>query len=140
MRAEFSVYRDAGEFVRDGSAAAMYTTGQQQEEWLKSATAWQKRPSNTSRRAGMDISIYLEKYLNVSQKSTPVVDAFMNVVDEELAEYCRPDKFEKGILYVHCLPGPCLHQLRMKETEIIEKIKTLCPKAKLRALRFIVKN
>jgi hypothetical protein len=119
--------------------AAMYTAGQEQEKWLRSATAWQKRPSNTQ-RAGTEIANYLERYLNVSQRSNPVADAFMNVVDEGLAGHCRPDKFDKGVLYIHCSPGPCLHQLRIDEAEMIEKIKTLCPKAKLRAIRFKIKN
>lgn len=90
-------------------------------------------------RAGTEIAGYLERYLGVSKKTQPVAEAFMKAVGAGMADYCRPDKYEKGVLYVHCLPGPCLHQLRTEQAKIMEAIKTLCPAVKLRALRFTVK-
>lgn len=110
-----------------------------QELLLRSATAWQRKPRITSVRAGADIIAYLEHYLGVSKKGQPAADAFMKAIGSEWAEYCRPEKYEKGVLYVQCQPGPCLHQLRTEQGKIIETIKVLCPSVKLRALRFIVK-
>lgn len=118
----------------------MRTAGHEQDTWLKSATAWQKKTVNTTVRAGTDIAIYLQQYLSTAQESMPVAKAFLNVVDEALAAHCHPVKYERGILFVQCSPGPFLHQLRTREREFTEQIKQLCPKAKFRALRFTVKN
>jgi hypothetical protein len=125
--------------VKNSGTTTRHTAAQQQELWLRSATAWQRKPRTTSVRAGTEIVNYLERYVGVSKKTQPVAEAFMKAVGTELVEYCRPDKYEKGVLYVHCLPGPCLHRLRTEQAKIIETIKTLCPAVKLRALRFTVK-
>jgi hypothetical protein len=125
--------------VRNKGATSQ-TAAQQQELWLKSATAWQKKPRITTLRAGTDIVHYLEQYLGTSKKTQPVAEAFIKVIGTEWSAYCRPDKYEKGVLYIHCSPGPCLHQLRTEQTKIIEMMKTLCPSIKLRALRFTIKN
>jgi hypothetical protein len=125
--------------VKNSGTTTSHTAVQQQEQWLRSATAWQKRPRITSVRAGTDIISYLERYLGVSKKTQPAAEAFMKAIGTELAEYCKPDKFEKGVLSVCCLPGPCLHQLRTEQTKIIETINKLSPGVKLRALRFTVK-
>jgi hypothetical protein len=125
--------------VKNSGTTTRYASAQQQELWLRSATAWQRKPRITSVRAGTEIVGYLERYLGVSKKAQPAAEAFMKAIGTELAEYCRPDKYEKGVLYVHCLPGPCLHQLRTEQAKIIETIKILCPAVKLRALRFTVK-
>ena len=115
-------------------------TDAQQEKLLKSATAWQKRPYQTTGQAGPDIVVYLEKYLDINRKTEPVVKAFMDAIGDEYANFCRPDKFDKWILYIGCGSGPYLHQLKTREQELIEQINRLCPKAKLRAMRFHVKN
>lgn len=117
----------------------MRMDAQQQENLLKSATAWQKKPPQAASRAGQDIIHYLERYLDVNKKTGPVVQAFLDIVGDD-ADHCRPEKFDKGILYVGCSSGPYLHQLRMRQQELIEQINGMCPKAKLRAMRFHVNN
>ncbi len=121
----------------------MITTAEdkkRQEKRLRSATVWQKKPLQAPEQVGATVVLCLEQYMDVSGKREPVVAAFREVVDDRLLEYCQPDKLDRGILYVRCSPGPYLHLLKMREAEIIEKIKTLCPKVKLWAVRFRVKN
>lgn len=125
--------------MKNSGTTIRQVSAERQEQWLRSATAWQRKPRTTSVRAGTEIVNYLERYVGVSKKTQPVAEAFMKAVRTELVEYCRPDKYEKGVLYVHCLPGPYLHQLRTEQAKIMETIKTLCPAVKLRALRFTVK-
>jgi hypothetical protein len=111
---------------------------EQQEQWLRSATAWQRRPFMSSEPVGALVVRYLEQHLGVFEKSESTAAAFGEAVGEPLLEHCRPDKFEKGVLYVHCSPGPYLHLLKTRETELTEKIRTMCPKARLRAIHFSV--
>lgn len=121
----------------------MITTAEdkkRQEKRLRSATAWQKKSPKAPEQAGATIALCLKQYLNISGKSESIIVAFRKVVDDRLLEYCQPDKFDRGILYVRCSPGPYLHLLKMREAEIVEKIKTLCPKVKLWAVRFRVKG
>ena len=121
----------------------MITTAEdkkRQEKQLRSATAWQKKPSQAPEQAGTTIALCLKQYLNISGKSESIIVAFRKVVDDRLLEYCQPDRFDNGVLYVRCSPGPYLHLLKTGEMEIVEKIRALCPKAKLRAIRFRVKN
>jgi len=121
----------------------MITTAEdkkRQEKQLRSATAWQKKPLQAPEQAGATVVLYLEQYMDVSGKREPVVAAFREVVDDRLLEYCQPDRFDNGVLYVRCSPGPHLHLLKTGEMKIVEKIRALCPKAKLRAIRFRVKN
>lgn len=125
--------------MKNSTTIICQASTERQELFLRSATAWQKKPRVTSVRAGTEIINYLERYVGVSKRTQPVAEAFMKAVGTEMADYCRPDKYEKGVLYVHCLPGPYLHQLRTEQTKIMEIIKTLCPAVKLRALRFTVK-
>ena len=125
--------------MRNNRAATSQTAAQQQEQWLKSATAWQKKPKTTTVQAGVDIIGYLEQFLGTTKKAQPVAEAFMKAVGAEWSQYCRPDKYEKGVLYIYCSPGPYLHHLRTEQTKIIETMKTLCPSIKIKALRFTVK-
>lgn len=118
----------------------MQTAAQKQERLLRSAIAWQRRPYDTSRQAGPDIVNYLEKYLSESQRGTPVAAAFMRIVGCDLTKHCRPEKFDKGTLYVTCDPGPFMHQMRIMEEELIEKINTVCPRARLRKILLTVKK
>jgi hypothetical protein len=111
-----------------------------QEKLLISATAWQRKPRNTTVRAGTDIVGYLEQFLGASKKSQPVIEAFIKVIGTEWAGICCPDKYEKGTLSVQCQPGPCMHFLKTEQANIIAAIKNICPTAKLRALRFIIKH
>jgi hypothetical protein len=118
--------------------AAGSASQQRQDAWLRSATAWQKRPFVSSEPVGAIAARYLKQNLGGLQAGGSVVAAFEQVVDERLLEYCRPDRFEKGILYIRCLPGPYLHLLKTREVELTEKLRAVCPKARLRAMRFKV--
>jgi hypothetical protein len=114
------------------------TRKERQEQWLRSATAWQRRPFLSSEPVGAIAARYLEQHLGVFEKSESTAAAFGEAVGWPLLEYCRPDKFEKGVLYVHCSPGPYLHLLKTREVELTEKTRAMCPKARLRAIRFSV--
>ena len=113
---------------------------QQEEAWLKSATAWQKRPYHAARRAGSEIAVYLDHYIKVAKKSGSAAQAFMSVVNKEIADHCRPEKLNKGILYIQCDSGSYLHLLRTQEAEILKKINVQCPRANIRTLRFKIRN
>jgi len=118
--------------------AVEFANKEQQEQWLRSATAWQRRPFMSSEPVGAIAVRYLEQYLGVFERGKSAAAAFEEAVGGPLLEYCRPDKFEKGVLYVHCSPGPYLHLLKTREAELTEKIRAMCPKARLRAIRFSV--
>lgn len=106
----------------------------QEEQRLISATQWQKKPPKPLETIRSEVSVYLEQCSKITAKTEPVVAAFNELLGP-LTRIYKPDRFERGILYVFSPAGPYLHQMKTMEHEIIAKLNTICPKAKIRAIR-----
>ncbi|MGH2272421.1 DUF721 domain-containing protein [Anaerohalosphaeraceae bacterium U12dextr] len=112
----------------------------QQEQYLRSATAWQKKTPPGPQPLGEALSHYMNVYVKGLRCGGTIAAAFEQVIGTELAPYYRADRFTRGILYIQSPPGPYLHRLKMMETEIVEKLQAHCPGTRIKEIRIQVKG
>lgn len=112
----------------------------QEEQLLRSATAWQKKPPKGPQQLGTALGGYMKVYVDGLRRGGTVAAAFEQAIGSELAQFYRADQFSRGILYIQSPPGPYMHRLKMMETEIVEKLQAICPGTKIKEIRIKVKN
>jgi hypothetical protein len=111
----------------------------QEDQLLISATAWQRKPVKSPQAIGSEVTYFLRQYTKTADKAAPVIAAFNDILGP-LTRYYKPDRIERGILYVLSPAGPYLHQFKMMECDILDKINAACPRAKIRAVQCKVNN
>ncbi len=65
-----------------------------------------------------------------------VITRWNEVVGERIAAVARPDRFEKGILFVTVSSAPWRAELTLRRQEIIDKINTAAGGTVVRDIRF----
>ena len=98
-----------------------------QEKLLRSATAWQRRKKQTTNRFGLEAQEYLKARKRTFEKNSDVVDAFQQVLPQQLNEHCQLVKISSGQVYIEVEPGPYMHEMQMLSSELLEHIKGRCP-------------
>jgi predicted nucleic acid-binding Zn ribbon protein len=110
-----------------------------EDQLLISATAWQRKPVKGPQAIGSDVDVFLKRCTKTAATTEPVIAAFNELLGP-LTQYYRPDRIERGVLYVLSPAGPYMHQLKTMEHDILDKINAACPRAKIRAVRCKVNN
>ncbi len=111
----------------------------QEDQLLASAVAWQKKPVRVPQAIGSDVNVFLKQCVKTAEKIEPVIAAFNEILGP-LTRFYKPDRIERGILYVFSPAGPYLHQFKMMEHEVLDKINKVCPRAKIWAIQCKVNN
>lgn len=111
----------------------------QEDQLLISATAWQRKPIKSPQAIGSEVAYFLRQHTKAAEKTSPVIAAFNEILGP-LTRYYKPDRIERSVLYVLSPAGPYLHQFKMMERDILDKINAACPRARIRAVQCKVNN
>ena len=98
-----------------------------QDKLLRSATAWQWRKRQTTSRLGADAQGFIQARKRTLEKNTAVVDAWEQVLPQQLAEHSRIIKISAGQIYVEVEPGAFMHEMQLLSSELLEHIRGRCP-------------
>ncbi len=110
-----------------------------EDNLLKSATRWQKRPPVTWRRAGETAEIFLRRNQRDLNRNAAIVDAWDSIIPPGLKPHCRLDRRVGGQLTVQATPGPYMHQLQMMQRELLDELNHRC-RTDIQKLRIVPMN
>ena len=111
-----------------------------EDHLLRGALGWQKKKRETTSRFGVSVEEYLGKKLRRLKKNAEVVDALNEVLDSQFGEHCRLKSISGGVVRFEVDPGPYMHEMRLMSSELIELLKSKCPRAGLRSIKIIAKG
>ena len=106
-----------------------------EDDLLKGASSWQRRPGQTSRPLGDELFAYFQQRSRTFEKNSALIDAWQQVVDPSLLRVCRLDKCVGNTLYVQVTAGPYMHQAQMLTGEWVQQIRLLCPRCGITKIR-----
>jgi len=121
------------------AAARSYADSQRdkeiQDKQLASATAWQRKPRAAAVPIGGEVQNFIERRLAGGKKAVGIEQIFTQSLPPELAGRCQAVRFQKGILYVKCQPGPYAHLIEISRQDILKTIKKVAPKTVIKSIQ-----
>jgi hypothetical protein len=109
-------------------------------DYLHSATGWQKKIKTAHTRLGEEVASYLERRSRTFEKNAALAEVWQQVVPCGLQSFCRMDKRSGHTLYIQVRPGPYMHQMWMLSGELLEQINRQIPRSGIQAIRVIPLN
>lgn len=107
---------------------------------LRGALGWQKKKRERTSRFGDSAKEYFGNRLNRLKKNAEVVDALAEVMESQFGEHCRLKSISGGVVRIEVDPGPYMHEMRLMSSELIELLKSKCPRAGLRSVKIVAKG
>lgn len=104
---------------------------------LAGSMRWQQRPTDTAVPAGKLAADYLAQRQPQWAQQTALVDAWNALLPPGLKDHCRLFDHRGRTLVVIAEPGPYRHQLEIMKTELLKRLKALCPKVPLSRMEII---
>ncbi len=110
------------------------------DELLKSATCW-RRPRK--KYIGAELSGLLAQYVNRRVKpqqrsSSPIVEAWLQVVPEGMGQDCKIEKVDRGVLTVKVNSPAYIYQFQMLKKELITEMQKYCGRIKIKDIKFVL--
>ena len=111
-----------------------------EDELLKGATSWQYRRKETTSSIADSGHKYLGFNLRRLKQSAKIVDAWQELLPEEMADHCNIKKIEAGVIEVEVDSGPYLHEMRLMSNELIEHLRDICGRGKIKRIKLVAKG
>jgi predicted nucleic acid-binding Zn ribbon protein len=71
------------------------------------------------------------------KKAAGVVDAWDNIIPEELRRCCRLGSVQNGVLSIEVPAGPYLYRMKTLSAELLDRFQRACPSARIQKIRFL---
>ena len=107
------------------------------EKRLRAISCCPKAKEEPSVPIGIVIEPILSQKKNLFSRAGQISQAWDASVPYDLQTHCRPAGLQGGVLTVEVSSVPYLHQLQMLSGQILEDMKTRCPRCGLKAIRFL---
>ena len=105
-----------------------------ENQFLKGAVGWQRRPRKTTVGLGGEVAAYLKRRGSELEKNASLMDVWVEAMPPMLAARCRPESLQSGTLRVQVDPGPWMHELRMMTNELLDYFQEHCPRNRVRKI------
>ena len=105
-----------------------------QDDLLRGALAWQKKPKKKADKFGEVARTYLGTSANRLSKNALVVDAWDQALPGELSMHCKLTGILGSALCVDVEPGTYMHELRVMSPDLLEYLRNCCPTAKIQKI------
>jgi len=107
---------------------------------LNNKTSGRPWPQNNTVKLGQAVTNYLQTTVEPKQSvSAPLLEAWALLLPPELAQHCRPDKIKGSVLTVSVDGSAYMHELRLCSAEILNQLSSLCPRARLKKIKPVLK-
>lgn len=113
---------------------------QNEDELLAGATSWQRRRRETTSSIADSGHRYLGFNLRRLKQSAKIVDAWQELVPEEMAAHCSIRKIEGGVIEVEVAPGPYMHEMRLMSSELVSHLRDICGQGKITKIKLVAKD
>ncbi len=111
-----------------------------EDELLAGAVSWQRRRKETTSSLSDSGRDYLGANLRRLEQSAKIVDAWQGLLPDEMMEHCNISKIEGGVIEVEVDPGPYMHELRLMSGELIEHLRDICGRGKIKKIKLVAKR
>jgi len=111
-----------------------------QDELLKGATSWQWRRKETTSSIADSGRKYLGFNLRRLEQSAKIVDAWQELLPEEMAAHCEIKTVKNGIIEVEVDSGAYMHEMRLMSNELVEHLREICGEGKIKKLKLVAKS
>jgi predicted nucleic acid-binding Zn ribbon protein len=97
-----------------------------------------KRPASGKITAiANELQQFIRKSAKPARRNMSIPQAFSLAIGETLAQNCRIESIQGGILRLRVSPGPYMYALQMQSSRIIEKLQTQCPSSGIREIKLL---
>ena len=107
---------------------------------LNGATSWQRRRRETTSSLADSGRKYLGFNIRRLKESAKIVDAWQELLPEEIAGHCNIKKIEAGVIEVEVDSGAYLHEMRLMSNELVEHLRDICGQGKIKRIKLVAKG
>ena len=111
-----------------------------ENELLAGAVSWQRRRKETTSSIADSGRRYLGDNLRRLRQSAKIVDAWQELLPEEMASHCGIKKIESGVIEVEVDSGPYLHEMRLMSNELVEHLRDICGQGRIKRIKLIARG
>ena len=111
----------------------------EEDERLRDAVRWRKKPARRTRRLGDSLSEVMEGRIGPQQaKYGRVAELWGQLLPEGFEQHCRIVDLSGGQLKVAVDSPSYLHELRLCSYELVKELGQQCPAAHIKKIKFVV--
>jgi hypothetical protein len=97
-------------------------------------------PNNNAVQLGQAVADYLQSNVEPKQSvSARLIKVWDALLPTELAQHCRLDSLKGSVLTVSVDAPVYMHELRLCSGEILSQLRDLCPAARIKKIKPILK-
>ena len=111
-----------------------------QDELLRSATAWQWHRKDRTSPLSKCLDGYMRTRQRALEKNSVVVDVWQQILPDEINRHCRLAEISKGVLRVEVDPGPYMHEMRLLSGELVDLLNRSCPRAGIKKVSLFARK
>ncbi|MBW8015934.1 MAG: DUF721 domain-containing protein [Planctomycetes bacterium] len=111
-----------------------------EDELLAGAVSWQRRRKETTSSIASSGREYLGANLRRLRQSAKIVDAWQELLPEEMTEHCSISKIEGGVIEVEVESGAYMHEMRLMSNELVEHLCDVCGQGKVKKIKLVAKK
>jgi len=104
------------------------------DELLATAGRWRRQLPAPAQSLTATLQQYMTAHARDFKRYAPLVDAWNQALPPELARHCRLCEVTAGNLIVEAEPGPYMHELRTISAELIEHLRSACPRVHVKSI------
>ncbi len=107
---------------------------------LKGAVSWQWRKRDTTSSIADSGHSYLGANLRRLKDSAKIVDAWQELLPDEMMEHCSISKIKNGVIEVEVDSGAFMHEMRLMSSELVEHLRDICGRGKIKKIKLVAKE
>ena len=111
-----------------------------EDELLAGAVSWQRRRKETTSSLGDSGRKFLGYNLRRLQGNAKIVDAWQELLPEEMGEHCNITKIKGGVIEVEVDSGSYMHEMRLMSGELVEHLRDICGRGKIKKIKLVAKG
>jgi predicted nucleic acid-binding Zn ribbon protein len=111
-----------------------------EDELLRGAVSWQWRKKNRTSSIAESGRQFLGYNLRRLKNSAKIVDAWQELLPEEMKEHCSILKIENGVIEVEVDSGSFMHEMRLMSNELVEHLREICGQGKVKRIKLVAKG
>ncbi|AQT67312.1 Zn-ribbon-containing, putative RNA-binding protein [Anaerohalosphaera lusitana] len=105
-----------------------------EDKLLRSVSRWKKKKKDRTSPLSQVVRSYMDRNQPVFEKNAEVVEAWRDILPEHFYDHCQLAAIDKGVIRIEVDSGPFMHEMRLLSGELLEHLKSRCPRAKLKKI------
>ena len=111
-----------------------------EDELLAGAVSWQRRRRETTSSIADSGHKYLGFNLRRLKQSAKIVDAWQELLPEDMLGHCNIKKIVSGVIEVEVDSGAYLHEMRLMSNELVEHLREICGRGKIKKIKLVARS